>query len=52
MVANEKRLRTRSLPQTGHASAVAVPVPGPDPGPEVIGRRSSNGRSQARQRYS
>jgi len=41
----ENRRRTRSLPHDGHASAVST-------GPDVIGRLSSNGRSQARHRYS
>ena len=45
-VANiEKRRRTRSLPHDGHSRAVAS-----EPAP--MGRRSSKGCSQARQRYS
>jgi hypothetical protein len=42
---NENRRRTRSLPHEGHANAVST-------GPAVIGRRSSNGCSHARQMYS
>lgn len=41
----ENRRRTRSLPHEGHASAVST-------GLELIGRRSSNGCSHARQMYS
>ena len=41
----ENRRRTRSLPHEGHASAVSTEL-------ELIGRRSSNGCSQARQMYS
>ena len=44
-VENENRRRTRSLPHEGHASAVSTET-------ELIGRRSSNGRSHARQMYS
>ena len=44
VAANEKRRRTRSLPQDGQASAVSTAEP--------IGRRCSTGRSHARQRYS
>jgi hypothetical protein len=44
-VENENRRRTRSLPQEGHASAVSTEL-------ELIGRRSSNGCSHARQMYS
>src|SRR5207244_11160081 len=44
-VENENRRRTRSLPHEGHASAVSTET-------ELIGRRSSNGCSQARQMYS
>ena len=41
----ENRRRTRSLPHEGHASAMST-------GLELIGRRSSNGCSHARQMYS
>lgn len=41
---SEKRRRTRSLPHEGQARAVSTLA--------VIGRRSSNGVSQARHRYS
>jgi hypothetical protein len=44
-VANrENRRRTRSLPQSGHASAVSTV--------DAIGRVCSNGRSHARHTYS
>ena len=41
----ENRRRTRSLPHEGHASVVSTEL-------ELMGRRSSNGRSHARQMYS
>lgn len=44
LAAKENRLRTRSLPHEGQASAV--------PTEAVIGRRSSNRRSHARHTYS
>ena len=44
-VEKENRRRTRLLPHDGHASAVSTE-------PELIGRRSSNGCSHARQMYS